>query len=219
MNIEEIARNTEQRYTERYRKLGKHIRTLGWGNEEQQQYRFRQTLSYIEPEQTILDIGCGFGDYLLFLQEEDIDFRKYIGWDINKHFIEEARKTNTGRDKQTFEVFDILKEQTQTPEADIGVMLGLLNWKFDSEEENYDFSKKMITNAFSFVKKTLIVDFLSTKITPEYPKEDAVFYHDPSRIINFALSLTDNIEIKHNYAPIPQKEFLLILTKDTHESI
>ena len=66
---------------------------------------------------------------------------------------------------------------------------------------------------FSHIDETLIVDFLSTNLTSDYPKEDFVFYHDPQEILEFALTLTDNVKLVHDYLPIPQKEFILILSK------
>jgi hypothetical protein len=69
----------------------------------------------------------------------------------------------------------------------------------------------MIQKAFSSVSETLVVDFLSLYRTPDYPEEDFVFYHDPSAMLTFALSLTPNVRLIHDYAPIPQKEFMLVL--------
>ena len=62
-------------------------------------------------------------------------------------------------------------------------------------------------------KNLLIVDFLSFKTTSDYKKEDFVFYHKPDEILKFALSLSENVVLKHNYAPIPQKEFMLFIYK------
>jgi hypothetical protein len=93
-------------------------------------------------------------------------------------------------------------------------MLGLLNLNFHEDFDNLTYSKLMITNAFSAVNELLIVDFLSNRLTPDYPKEDFVFYHDPAKMLDFALTLTPNVVLKHNYAPIPQREFLLALYKN-----
>ena len=92
-------------------------------------------------------------------------------------------------------------------------MLGVLNFNLKDKANNLEYSKLAITNAFSHVDETLIVDFLSSKLTSEYPKEDFVFYHNPIDMLEFALTLTDNVKLIHNYMPIPQKEFMLILSK------
>ena len=92
-------------------------------------------------------------------------------------------------------------------------MFGLLNWKLDSEEKNYQYSIDLIESAFNAVSETLIVDFLSTNYYEGYPIEDFVFYHDPAIMIKRVNQLTCNFELIHNYKPIPQKEFMLILHK------
>ena len=216
--FEEISIKMIERYSDRFYKLGKNVKTLGWGSTEQQEYRFSQTLlNGIEfNEKSILDIGCGFGDYLHFLmrnfnQKEILG--SYSGYDINPDLIQEAKKNVPGGLEVNFEVVDILKNKSTVPIANIGVMLGVLNFNLKDQADNLAYSKQVIANAFSHIDETLIVDFLSTNLTSDYPKEDFVFYHDPQEILEFALTLTDNVKLVHDYLPIPQKEFILILSK------
>ena len=42
--FEEISIKMIERYSDRFYKLGKDVKTLGWGSTEQQEYRFSQTL-------------------------------------------------------------------------------------------------------------------------------------------------------------------------------
>ncbi|NOX15367.1 MAG: class I SAM-dependent methyltransferase [Epsilonproteobacteria bacterium] len=215
MNLQHISDETVQRYTNRYKKLGYHIKTLGWGTKEQQDYRFSKTLDEAIDfsGKSILDIGCGFGDYFNFLKSNNINFSHYIGYDINENLVNEAKKLYASK-KSTFNVTNILKTNEKNI-ADIGVMLGLLNFNLKDKFDNYEYSKKMILKAFSLVNEVLIVDFLSTKLIDNYPKEDFVFYHNPSKMIDFAFILSNNVILKHNYAPIPQKEFMLFIFKDS----
>jgi len=92
-------------------------------------------------------------------------------------------------------------------------MLGVLNLNFHDKVDNYEYTMEFIRKTFSLSKKLLIVDFLSDRLVPNYPKEDFVFYHDPLKMLEFALSLTNNVILKHDYKPIPQKEFMLFLYK------
>jgi len=213
-NLQHISDETIQRYTKRYKKLGHNIKTLGWGTKEQQKYRFFITLDETInfSDKSILDIGCGFGDYFDFLKSNNTGFSKYIGFDINENLINEAKKLYSSK-KSTFTVINIL-ESNKKNIADIGIMLGLLNFNLKDTFDNYEYSKQMISKAFNLVNEVLVVDFLSTNLTSDYPKEDFVFYHDPLEILKFALSLSSNVVIKHNYAPIPQKEFMLFIYKD-----
>lgn len=213
--FEEISEQMITRYSQRYKKLGYHVQTLGWGNSEQQTYRFEQTLEGIDfsNQKSILDIGCGFGDYLALLKAQNKDFQNYIGWDINPDLIHEAQKIWKEEQKAKFEVVNIGNTIFSTPVADAAIMLGVLNLNLKDKVDNYEYSFNFIKNAFSLVNEVLVVDFLSEKLVEDYPKEDFVFYHNPTKMLEFALSLTPNVVLKHNYAAIPQKEFMLFLYK------
>lgn len=205
----EIAKSTVTRYSERFKDLGRNVRALGWGSDEQQRYRFEQVLRGTAIEgKSVLDIGCGFGDFLSYCLEADCKPKNYIGWDINPDLIAEAKKQHPS---STFTVLNLEKQAKANPVADVGVMLGVLNFNFKDNYDNKNFTKMMIQKAFLSVSGCLVVDFLSIYRTADYPKEDVVFYHDPSEMLAFALELTPNVKLQHNYAPIPQKEFMLVL--------
>lgn len=212
-DIRKVSENTIARYSNRFRKLGTDVKTLGWGNRKQQRYRFQQTLNTnINFEnRIILDIGCGFGDYYKFLDSIGIDVKKYIGWDLNDDLLREAKSQNS-ESNADFERVDISEYQGKEV-ADISVMLGLLNWKLDSPKDNYEYSINLIERAFSTVKECLIVDFLSTQYAAEYDQEDFVFYHDPTSVLEFCMDMTDSVVLKHDYEPIPQREFMVYMFK------
>ncbi len=213
--LKEISKSMIERYSMRYRELGYSIKTLGWGSEEQQYYRFSQTLQtgLDLTDKEILDIGCGFGDYADFLKKNDIQFSTYLGVDINPDLIYEAKLRHQNTSNRDFSVLDLTESANKKPLANIGIMLGLLNLHLKGDMDNYEYSFNIIENAFSLVTETLIVDFISIKKYSEYPEEDFIFYHDPIRVLEFAASLTDNFSLKHDYIPIPQKEFMLVLHK------
>ena len=93
-------------------------------------------------------------------------------------------------------------------------MFGVLNFNLKEKMDNLEYSKKFITKAFDLVNDVLIVDFISTNVISEYPKEDFIYYHSPLQMLEFAFSLSNNVVLKHNYAAIPQKEFMLFIYKD-----
>jgi SAM-dependent methyltransferase len=204
-----IAKSTVARYSDRYKKLGRHVHTLGWGSEEQQHYRFNQVLRATTlHEKSILDIGCGFGDFLSSCLDAGYKPQHYTGWDINPDLIAEAKQQHPS---SNFVVLNLADQEKLEPVAEIGVMLGVLNLNFKEAYDNMAFSKIMIEKAFSAVSETLVVDFLSLYRTSSYPEEDFVFYHDPAEMLAFALELTPNVRLLHDYSPIPQKEFMLVL--------
>lgn len=209
--FETISASTIERYSKRFRRLGQDVRTLGWGNVEQQRIRFAQLFRVLDLEgRSILDIGCGFGDLKDFCDEMRCSPARYIGWDINSDLIKAAKKRHQDAELR---VYDLLNASEIQPEAEIGVMLGLLNFNLKGAFDNVEYSKHMLRQAFEAVTESLVVDFLSTQMTPDYPREDFVFYHDPTEMLAFALELTPNVKLIHDYPPIPQKEFMLVLSK------
>jgi hypothetical protein len=214
--LESLISLTIKRYSDRYQEMGYNVKTLGWGTTEQQEYRFSQAIiSDIEfKNKSIMDIGCGFGDFYRFLAGCNLDFKSYHGCDLNPDLINEAKKIHSGKPGVSFEVKNVFEiQKTDKPVADIGFMFGLLNVNWKEKFDNMEYSKTAINKAFALVKEVLVVDFLSTNKTPDYPSEDFVYYHDPKVMLDFALTLSPNVILKHNYSAIPQKEFMLFIFK------
>jgi SAM-dependent methyltransferase len=213
--IEEISQRMIARYSSRYRKMGYDVKTLGWGTRDQQHARFDQVLkgNVDLQNKVLLDIGCGFGDLAGYLMQANVQFKQYKGWDLNLDLVSEAKKLWSRIPTVTFDVQNIAELETAEPIADVGIMLGLLNLNLQNEFDNYQYAEKLVTNAFKAVRECLIVDFLSADLTGSYPKEDFVFYYQPPKILELALSLSHNVQLKHDYAPIPQKEFIVFISK------
>lgn len=212
MSFDHVTQGALQRYSARFQTHGGDVKSLGWGSADQQQLRFEQTLLADPGGKSVLDIGCGFGDYYDFLQGR-VDLKSYTGWEINPDLLGVAKTRHTNAPAR-FEAVNLL-DAPQGIQADVGVMLGLLNYRLRSDEENLNYSKTLIEKAFDRVGELLIVDFLSTHLTPGYPPESWVFYHNPAQMLGYALTLTPRVILHHNYAPIPQREFMLFLYKET----
>lgn len=213
--LNKIFKETNQRYSDRFEKFGYDVKTLGWGSKQQQEYRFHQLIdeNINYKDKVILDIGCGFGDLYSFLVDEKISFKKYIGTDINPDLISKAEELHPHKNTE-FSTTNIIEDSNlDYLRADIGIMLGVLNFNLKDKFNNIEFSKIAITKAFALVNDVLIVDFLSDYKDSGYPEEDFVYYHKPEQILSYALTLTQNVVLKHNYSPIPQKEFIVFLYK------
>ena len=205
-----------ERYSSRFKIYGENAKSLGWGSLSDQILRFSQVAKLLPNEiEGVLDIGCGFADLLNYFLTKKINFKNYCGIDITEEFIKVAINNYSKKDNIEFYISD-LENFNSIKSKNIfstSIMLGLLNFNLGSYEKNMKYTKHMIEKAFSFTKDTLIVDFLSINTTETYPKETKVFYHDPSTILNFALTLTPKVKIIHDYKPIPQREFLLSISK------
>ncbi|MGX9962460.1 methyltransferase [Roseomonas sp. F4] len=96
---------------------------VDWKDEEGQRLRHRQFLRLVEgdPEASILDLGCGYGDFLPFLRAHGHRGR-YIGLDVAPAMVEEARRLHgEGPDRAFF-------LGAESPEAaDYAIASGILN--------------------------------------------------------------------------------------------
>jgi len=209
--IKQINNVTMERYNKRFEKYGLEAKTLGWGSKKDQLTRFETATIYVNfAGKSVLDIGCGFADFYEFLINNDIKIKKYKGIDINDKLVEVAKKRFP---ENRYEVRNILLNNYDKEQADIVTLFGLLNFKLETDNPAY--TKEMVTEAWKITKEMLIVDFLSTHLTKEYPKEDFVYYHDPKDVLDLCFELCDNVVLVHDYPPIPQKEFMVILKKET----
>ena len=212
--MKDISDSIINRYSVRLKKYGSNVKTLGWGSKEQQLRRFDEFLKYIPDikNKSIVDIGCGLGDFYSYVGKSKC--KSYTGIDINPDLINTAKK-NFEEDKSVkFMCKNLTYETSEKPISNIGIMIGVLNLNFKGKIDNLEFTKRMISNALTYVDEILLVDFISSHVTKDYPREDFIFYHDPTEILNFALGLSNNISLIHNYSPIPQKEFLICIHKN-----
>lgn len=209
--IIKINQATNERYNKRLASKGKAAFILGWGKSYYQIKRFDDLLHAIRAEElinkTILDIGCGFGDLYTFLMKKKIKLKKYIGIDINENFINIAKnKIPEG----SFSVRDLVLDPYRRPVCDIGVILGVINFKQKNHQQYaYEFIKK----SFEAVKETLVVNVISDVHNKDYNRESFIYYYKPADWLELAQKITPFCSLVHDYAGEPQYEFILILRK------
>lgn len=215
MNKKTFLRNkTNERYSSRYKKTNNKIKALGWGSLEHQEERFKQILRLLPKNiEALIDIGCGFGDFYEYIFKSKTIINRYIGWDINEDFIKYAKNKYKNKKNVKFYNKDILDVKLRKPVAKHGILIGMLNFNWKGNVDNLKLNRTVISKAFSIIEESLIVDFISIYRSKKYPKEDQIFYNDPSEILKYCLSITSNVQLIHDYNPIPQKEFMVLLKK------
>ena len=205
-----IERQAIERYSKRLAQFGEDPRTLGWDTRAHQWTRFAAATAVIDLNgRDVLDIGCGLGDFRVFLEERGISPAAYAGVDINDDLLAVARPRFT--DSQ-FARRNVVLEPYAAPVCDVAVMFGLVNFRL-KDLDNYEYAARAIDAAFGACREALVVDMLSDRRTPEYPQEDFVFYFDPARMLALALDRTPWVQVHHAYQALPQREFMLVLRK------
>ncbi len=204
MNKEDIN-SINERYNERLKKHGVGIEALASGKEENRQLRFQNLLDIgIKPNDYILDLGCGFGDFYLFLENKlGAGNFKYKGIDINPNLINQAQKRIPNAD---FSVWDITNNKL--PDSfDFVVSTSCFNITL-KHENNYDFAEKILRTCYEMSKKGVAIDFLTSYV--DY-KIDFAFYYEPEKIFSICKSITKRVMLRHDY---PLFEFCIYLFPD-----
>ncbi len=194
--------NIIQRYNTRFAKYGYDIRTLASGTEERRRIRF-QVLCEIGLTEgcSVLDIGCGFGDFYTYLREHNIEVQ-YVGYDINPKLIEVAREKHHSA---KFAVKDI--QTSPFPDFDFIVSSSAFNLRL-SEQDNYVFVEDILKVCYVHAKHGIAIDFLSSYVDFESPE---AFHYSPERVFSIAKKITKRVCLRHDY---PLYEFCIYLYPD-----
>ena len=116
--------DNEKFYTSAIKKHGTSPKGLNWHSKKTQYIRFKTILELLPSDMkniTLVDAGCGFGDFHLYLLKKKKQLKKYIGIDalIDMQII---ASENTGCE---IIIADIIKDEL--PFADYYICSGALN--------------------------------------------------------------------------------------------
>lgn len=193
-----------KRYNDRIEKFGNNISALASGTEERRNLRFRiLTEIGINEADSVLDLGCGYGDYYLYLKKRYKNF-SYMGIDINQNLIDFARKRF---EEVNFKVLDI---QNESPgRFDYVVSTSCFNLNL-GETSNYDFIEDILKKSYNAANKGVAIDFLTSYVDFKGNAEEA-FYYEPEKIFKIAKSISKRVCLRHDY---PLFEFCVYLYPD-----
>jgi trans-aconitate methyltransferase len=187
-------------YHNRFDEKGYDVTTVGWKNMEEQALRFKILSEIGELSGTsICDIGCGFGDLILYLKTRFMNF-SYLGIDICDKLIKKAQELNPDYE---FECRDILNSNFER-EFDYFLLSGALSYRIS---DNMALTKAMLTKMFSLSKKGVAVNFLSSYANYQHIRN---FHYSPEEIFAFSRTLTRFVTLRHDY---PLYEFSIYLLK------
>lgn len=189
-------------YADKVRTYGFDHRGLGFRNKSSQERRFEAMLELGDLDGArVLDVGCGFGDFLAYLDERGIE-PSYTGIDICEPMIERCRERFQAQEGR-FLVADALDFVPDEP-YDYVIASGLFG--LDSLGAR-DRIVPTLERMFGWARIGLGVNFLSTS-SPS-PAENRI-YVDPCKALEAALKLTPAARVNQTYLP---NDFTLFLYK------
>ncbi|MFC1849986.1 class I SAM-dependent methyltransferase [candidate division CSSED10-310 bacterium] len=180
-----------QRYKERIDKYGLIFESLCSGSPEKQQLRHSVHATALKGDRPeLLDIGCGLGDFYMFLKQQGITC-VYTGYDIVPEYIEKCLSTFP---ESNFELRNIL-DRGINGDFDSIVMSQVFNNNY-SHSDNFEVICEAIRLAFAHTRISVSVDMLSTYVDYQNP---VLFYYSPEDMFRFARSITPRVCIRHDY--------------------
>lgn len=190
-------------YADKVREYGYDHRGLGFGNKSSQDKRFDALLALGDFDGSrILDVGCGFGDFLSYLRDRAIE-PVYTGLDICEPMIErcvERFPASQGR----FIAGDALDFEPDE-HYDYVVASGLFGLDSVGARERI---RPTVERLFGMARAGAAINFLSS-CSPR-PAENRI-YVDPRKALDAGLELTPAVRIDHTYLP---NDFTLYLYKN-----
>ena len=163
-------------------KHGISAKGVRWKSTFSQYKRFEIITSFINnniSQSTIVDAGCGFGEYFNYLRKIGKEPKIYLGIDCEKVMINIASKRFPNIN---FKLQNVLHDKLYI--SDYYVCSGAMN--IFNKEEIFLFIKKCLTVS----KKAFIFNFL---------KNDPLTTISIDEIIKYCKELTNKIIIKENY--------------------
>jgi SAM-dependent methyltransferase len=191
------------RYNQRLAQFGHDPRTLASGPPERHALRFTVLKEVgIESGMSVLDVGCGFGDFYGWLRRQGIDVR-YTGIDINPALVEIAKQHHPDA---AFAVADLQVDDLDA-RFDFVVSSSAFNLAL-AAGDNYTFAADMLARAYAIADRGVAFDFLSSYVDF---RGDSAFHYQPERVFELAKRLTKRVALRHDY---PLYEFCVYLYPD-----
>jgi SAM-dependent methyltransferase len=161
-----------------------------WADQSRQYVRFSEIIHFLLPgTNSVLDVGCGNGELLNFLNFHGFTGR-YKGIDIHPKLIGEAVARFPG---SAFEVSDFFEQDPGRFES--VVMSGVFNVNFD---QDLAFVHRFIERMFELCEKRVVFNALSSHVNYRNP---ALFYVDPADLMRRLVDLTPRVELRHGFLP------------------
>ena len=194
-----------ERYNERVRRHGFSPRSLGWPK-GRQEVRFSVLTDIgIADGDSVLDVGCGFGDFARFLGYRNLKV-SYRGCDINEEIVALAKEQD---ESLALEIRDI--EETPFPEAsfDWVVSSGLFEFlSHGGERRQMEWMSGILGEMVRTCRRGVAADFLSSHV--DY-RDEGNFYASPAEVWSASKALSMRVALRHDYMPF---EFSVYIYKN-----
>lgn len=192
-SLSQLEIETATWYADKVAQHGYDHRGLGFRTRSAQEKRFEALLALGDFHgRSVLDVGCGFGDFLTYLREHGIEAR-YTGMDICEPMIARCRERFAGTTAR-FHVGDALAWDPEE-QPDFVVASGIFGLESRDARSRI---RPTLRRMFEWARLGMAANFLSQR-SPD-PAEARV-YVEPADALEIAFALTPAVRLDHSYLP------------------
>jgi SAM-dependent methyltransferase len=168
---------------------------VGYADREMQWNVYRSITAHIPEGASVLDFGCGRGDYKLFYSDDyksDID---YIGIDMNQQLIDAGKQAYENRvDLRCIDWFSLPNDLKQ----DWCINIGSCNLRYDADIKTLDdeYLKNTIRTMYKHANNGVVILLASEASS----FEDGLLNYNAGSILNWALKEFKNVALDHSFS-------------------
>jgi hypothetical protein len=177
---------------------------VGYSNREHQWNTYRTAFAYMSEGDSVLDYGCGRGDFKAVYESETGIELDYIGLELNQAMIDAAAELYPNYQIQKTDWFKIPSLLT----ADWCVNIHSLNLRYDADLTKNDMEYKLATikHMYEHANKGVIVMLASDIVQ----KDDGLLATNPGEMLNYMQREFGNVALDHTFS---DELFALIIYK------
>ena len=177
-------------YRELAEKHGNSRGVAGWGSSQSQTQRFEVLCRHFQlAGATVLDVGCGRGDFLTFLKDTGRAPAQYCGVELLSEIAGYARGNHADANILVGDMADV-----DAPAVDYAVSSGMFNLRI-ADQDNW--MKHTIGRMWSVARRGAAFNVISVN-APEH--RDGQYYAKPDYWLAWCQSLTPFVILRHDYA-------------------
>lgn len=200
-------------YAENHKKYGYGYKSLEMPSDRRtiRYYELIKNFSFFcnkDEEFTLLDVGCGYGDIIGYLDRIGLKNYQYYGIDACESFVEYDKEKFNGRDNIHFILMDYYKKKDIPCEYDYAVSSQNFNHPLTDGEDNLELIQDIIGRVYDRSSRGVSFNFVTDKV--EFKNSD-VAYHSIEDIIRFAYSKTNSVILDNTCMPF---EATCVMLKD-----
>ena len=164
-------------------------------------------LQYISDDESVLDVGCGRGDFYITWKHITQSPVNYLGIDINPRLVSAAAKKTPGAP-----VIELSYDQLSEDHIRDWVITDMINYDYNNVENKYDYLVHVLNKMVATCKKGVIILLATTK----QMEDDKYLYYDPALVLTHCLTAYKDIALPMIDHTIADNGCVLFLKK--HET-